>query len=228
MSTVVLVHGAWHGAWCWERLTPELQRRGHRVVAPDLPIDVPTATFADYADAVIAAMGPDDDPIVVGHSLSGHVVPLVARRRRLRHAVYLCAMLPEVGRSQVDQERAGGLTDPAYLRGLRRANGCTVWSDDELARTLLYQDCEPDIAAAALARLRPQAYGPARQVWTDDPLPAGASTYIVCAEDRIVNPDWSRRVAPDRLGAAVIELGGGHSPFLSRPAELAGVLAGLA
>lgn len=101
-----------------------------------------------------------------------------------------------------------------------------TWNSVNRTRRI-YRDCGQE-TAAALARLRPQAYGPARQVWTDDPLPAGASTYIVCAEDRIVNPDWSRRVAPDRLGAAVIELGGGHSPFLSRPAELAGVLDGLA
>ncbi|CAJ1583753.1 alpha/beta hydrolase [[Mycobacterium] wendilense] len=227
MSTFVLVHGAWHGAWCWERLTPELERRGHRVVAVDLPSDDPAATFDDYAEAVVAAMGAATDPIVVGHSLSGNVLPLVARRAPVRHAVYLCAMIPDPGRSQSDQERAGGMTDPAYLKGLRRTDGCTVWADADLARELLYQDCAADVAAAAVARLRPQAYGPPTEVWPSGPLPAVPATAIVCAEDRILHPDWSRRVAPERLTAAVLELPGGHSPFLSRPAELAEALHGL-
>ncbi len=226
MSTFVLVHGAWHGAWCWERLIPELQERGHRAVAMDLPCDDPAATFEDYADAVVAAIDVED-PIVVGHSLSGNVLPLVARRAPVRHAVYLCAMIPEPGRSQSDQERAGGMTDPAYLKGLSRADGCTFWSDHDLARTLLYQDCEPEAADAAVARLRPQAYGPPTAVWTVDPLPAVPSTAIVGSDDRILRPDWSRRVAPQRLHAEVRELPGGHSPFLSRPAELADVLHGL-
>ncbi|MET0699294.1 MAG: alpha/beta fold hydrolase, partial [Mycobacterium sp.] len=56
MTTFALVHGAWHGAWCWERLTPELVARGHRVVAVDLPIQDETATFEKYADTVVAAL----------------------------------------------------------------------------------------------------------------------------------------------------------------------------
>lgn len=171
-------------------------------------------------------MGAATDPIVVGHSLSGNVLPLVARRAPVRHAVYLCAMIPDPGRSQSDQERAGGMTDPAYLKGLRRTDGCTVWADADLARELLYQDCAADVAAAAVARLRPQAYGPPTEVWPSGPLPAVPATAIVCAEDRILHPDWSRRVAPERLTAAVLELPGGHSPFLSRPAELAEALHG--
>jgi hypothetical protein len=55
MSTFVFVHGAWHGAWCWSRLLPEMQARGHRSVTMDLPIDDANATFADYADIVLAS-----------------------------------------------------------------------------------------------------------------------------------------------------------------------------
>ncbi|OBF15711.1 alpha/beta hydrolase [Mycobacterium sp. ACS4331] len=226
MSTFALVHGAWHGAWCWELLIPELHRRGHRAIAVDLPCDDPAATLSDYADVVTAALDDDvdgDSVVVVGHSLGGHVLPLVAARRPVGHLVYLAAMMPDPGRSQADQERDEGMLNPRYRGGLSSADGCSRWSDTALARELLYADCPDDAVAAALARLRPQGFGVVREVWTA-PLPAVPSTYIVCTDDRILDPDWSRRVAAERLGADVVELPGGHSPFLSRPEVLADVL----
>jgi len=63
----VLVHGAWHGGWCWERVARELASRGHDVAAPDLPSDQPGLTQLDYA----ALIGPEPDAVVVGHSLGG-------------------------------------------------------------------------------------------------------------------------------------------------------------
>jgi len=59
-------------------------------------------------------------------------------------------------------------------------------------------------------------------------LPSIASTSVICTDDRIVSNDWSRRTARDRLGADVIEFPGGHSPYLSRPSDLADVLHALA
>jgi pimeloyl-ACP methyl ester carboxylesterase len=104
MTTFALVHGAWHGAWCWEQLTPLLQQAGHDVVAMDLPSEDGTATFDTYADVVCAALGDlDDDVVLVGHSYGGNTVPLVAARRPIRHLVYLCAMIPDIGRSLFDQ-----------------------------------------------------------------------------------------------------------------------------
>ena len=82
MSTFALVHGAWHGEWCWERLTPELEALGHRVITLDLPSDDESASFDDCADVICAALADvdGDDLIVVGHSLAGQIVPLVAAR----------------------------------------------------------------------------------------------------------------------------------------------------
>ena len=95
-----LVHGGWHGAWSWELLTPLLRDAGHDVVAMDLPIEDGSATYETYADVVCAAIeGCGDDVVVVGHSMSGHTIPLVASRRPVRHLVYVCALIPEIGRS---------------------------------------------------------------------------------------------------------------------------------
>jgi len=95
MTTFALVHGAWHGAWCWERLVEPLERRGHGALAIDLPVDDVDAGNGEYADVVAAFTAPaGDDVILVGHSLNGLILPLVAARRPVAALVYLCAFLP--------------------------------------------------------------------------------------------------------------------------------------
>ena len=99
MTTFALVHGGWHGAWCWERVVPLLEERGHVAVAVDLPCDDPAAGLDTYAELVCQSLaGADDDVIVVGRSLGGLTIPLVAARRPVRHLIYLCALVPDVGR----------------------------------------------------------------------------------------------------------------------------------
>jgi pimeloyl-ACP methyl ester carboxylesterase len=233
MSTFALVHGAWHGSWCWERLTPELEALGHRVITMDLPVDDSSASFDDYADVVCGALSDDADgaPLLVGHSLAGVTVPLVAAQRPVRRVVYLCAMPPIPGlpfAQQMSQESA--MLDPDYTRGLGEADseGRYAWIDKDLARFHLFGDCDDGTVSSAFERLRPQAVSPYAVPCSLTALPTAASTYVVCTEDQIVNPEWSRRIAHEWLGADLIEMPGSHSPFLSRPADLAKLLDGLA
>lgn len=227
MSTFALVHGAWHGSWCWERLVPELQALGHEVLAPDLPSDDPAATFSDYADVVVRALaGVSTDVVLVGHSLAGHTVPLVAARRPVRALVYLCALLPVPGKSLREaMQEAPDMFVPGSRDGLEVVDdqGTTRWRDESLAKATFFADCPDDLAGWAITRLRPQAVTPYRLPCELDQLPDVPTTYVVCSEDRIVNPAWSRRAAPSVAGS-LVELPGGHSPFLSRPKELAALL----
>ena len=101
MSIFALVHGAWHGPWCWDRLTPLLQERGYEVIVPDLPSADTELGLEDYADAIERALGDADDVILVPHSLGGLSGPVVAARRPLKALVYLCALVPEPGLSFV-------------------------------------------------------------------------------------------------------------------------------
>jgi pimeloyl-ACP methyl ester carboxylesterase len=227
MTTFALVHGGWHGAWCWESLIPFLRQAGHDTVAMDLPSDG-LATHETYAHAVCAAIGDrDDDVVLVGHSASGSIVPLVAAQRPLRHVAYLCALMPSIGKSVLDQfDSEEGMTDCAFMAGLGEpdAHGARAWVDRTLARELLYGDCDEETAERAIDRLRPQAFYPAAMPFPLSAFPRVSCTSVVCTEDRMVGPGWSRRVSRERFGAEVVELPGGHSPFLSRPADLADVL----
>jgi pimeloyl-ACP methyl ester carboxylesterase len=228
VTTFALVHGAWHGAWCWERLAPELEARGHRVVAPDLPSDDPEATFPTYADVVVRALEPEgEDVVLVGHSLAGNTIPLVAAQRRVRRLVYVCALIPIPGASMTEQMASEPDTlFPGHQKGLSAPDeqGRTRWEDEAGARRTFYADCDERDARRAFERLRPQARAPYGVPCPLEGLPPAPRTYVVCTEDAIVNPERARQVARGRLDAELVELPGSHSPFLSRPAELATVL----
>lgn len=234
MARFVLVHGAWHDAWCWGRLALELAGHGHEVVTVDLPSDDPGASFEDYADAVADAMPVEssDWVVLVGHSLAGLTIPLVPEtRRRVDHLVYLCALPPVPGMSFLEQlESEQGMLDLGYADGLGEVDpeGRRAWVDRELARVYLYADCDDQTVDEALAHLRPQAQTPYLEPCSLADYPRTPASYVVCSDDRLVNPAWSRTFAVERLRADLIELPGSHSPFLSRPAELAAALARIA
>lgn len=74
-TTFGLVHGAWHGAWCWDRLTSELEARGHRAVAVELPASDPRAGLTSYAEVIAESLGDAGDVVLVGHSLGSDLDP---------------------------------------------------------------------------------------------------------------------------------------------------------
>ena len=209
MATFVLIHGAWHGGWCWERLTPVLEERGHAVHTADMPIGDGSATLDDYAAAVLGAM----------------VVPLVAARRPVDHMVMLCGVVPLFG--GVPWDEGPPMQVPGITSDLRKLDGGTTeWPNVERATAAFYADCDPADAAWAFARLRGQN---SASLWADpyplDAWPPGRLISIAGVDDQVVTIEFSRHVALTRLGVEAIEIPGHHSPFLARPAELAGTLA---
>jgi pimeloyl-ACP methyl ester carboxylesterase len=229
MATFALVHGAWHGGWCWDRLIPELQARGHRAVAVDLPTEDWSAGCAEYAAIVLDALrDADEDVVVVGHSLGGLTIPLIAAARPVQRLVFLCALLPQPGCSLAAQpaEDPGAMQPDFGAAQIVHPDGSTSWPEDA-AIEKFYHDCAPEDAHWAAARLRRQTWKPTDQVTPLATWPPIPSTYILCTEDRAIVPAWSRQIARTRLGGEAVEFPGGHSPFLSRPAELAAILTSL-
>ena len=233
--TFGLVHGAWHRGACWAPLVAELQRRGFPSVTVDLPSEVPDAGVDAYAGHVIQALSAVDGPLVlVGHSLGGLTIPVVATRRPVALLVYLCALLPDPGRSLVEQRAT---TDAATMteqwqqtyvpQQVALPDGRSAWPD-EVAAEVFYHDCPPVEVPAALRRLRPQGSLPMRERTPLTAWPEVPAEYVLCTGDRVVSPAWSREAARRRLGVTPRELAGGHSPFLAQPATLADLLVALA
>jgi len=97
MAIFGLVHGGGLGPWCWERLIPELEARGHRAATADLPLDDQSAGADRLAEIVCDAFDGINDLILVGHSMSGLIIPVVASCRPVTRLVYLHTVLPQPG-----------------------------------------------------------------------------------------------------------------------------------
>jgi pimeloyl-ACP methyl ester carboxylesterase len=229
MATFGLVHGSWHGSWCWTKLVRELEARGHRTIAADLPLEDPDAGLTRYAEVVADALtDADDDVVLVGHSSSGATIPLVARHRPLRRLVFLCSLVPRPGESVTERTSTDAVFVPGFVGNTAtREDGASYWPDPRAATACFYHDCAPADAAWAVSRLRAQSAAPRLEPWPLDALPDVPRTSILCRDERCIAPAWSRSMSRDLLGVEPVELDGGHSPFLSRPAELADVLVSL-
>jgi len=157
--------------------------------------------------------------VLVAHSLGGLTAPLVPALRPVTRIVLVAALIPRPGQSLIDQLRGEdrGILQPAGRTSDEDKR--TAWTDAALAIESLYQDADPLDAAAAFARLRPQAAKPQVEptplrAWPDVP-----TEYIVCTQDRMVDPGYQHRQPfPQRM------LSSGHSPMLTQPAELARLL----
>lgn len=230
MSLFALVHGGAHGGWCWELVVPELEARGHRAVTPDLPFaeDDGAARWAEVVIDAIDDVAPgDDDVVVVGHSLSGLALPVIASWRPVRRMVFLGAMVPVPGRVYADylSEEPGAIAvDVSPLPGDEEEGGVLPW---RVVRESFYGDCPEEVARSAWRRLRPQGTKVFTEPCPISDWPDVPSTLIIMTEDRCCGQEWSRRVAKERIGADLIELPGSHSPFYSRPGLLADTLTGL-
>lgn len=221
--TFGLVHGAWHGAWCWELVVPELAARGIDAVTVDLPsVQRPGASVADDADEVRRAIDAVDGPVVlVGHSYGGAVVTEAGTHPKVQHVVYVTAFALDDGESVSSNALVGG--ESMRLVEALVFDGEVSTVDPDRATEFFFHDCAPDVAAAAVARLRPMSMeamrtAPRSVAWKDKP-----ATYIVCTDDRGV-PVALQRSAAARC-AATVEIHTSHSPFLSDPQLLAETLA---
>jgi pimeloyl-ACP methyl ester carboxylesterase len=225
MTTFALVHGAWHGAWCWERLLEPLEQLGHGAVAIDLPAEDHDAGLDAYADVVAAFTAPiEEDVIVAGHSLNGLILPLVAARRPVAAIVYVAGLVPLEGKSLDDQ--LGDSTLPILTFAERPqpdGHGRSHWPDEAAARRALYPDLTDEDAAWAFANLRPQSPTSQREPHPSG-LPEVRAASVIGVHDAAVNPQWSQVVARERLGVAPIELDAGHFPMITEPEALADAL----
>ena len=224
--TFVLVHGAWHGGWCWNRLIPHLESAGHRALAVTLTgqgdrahLINPSIDLATHVTDVVNMLEMDDltDVVLVGHSYAGLVICGAAERawKRIRRLVYLDALVPKHGETGFD------LNSPQFRERLEldaKTNG-DGYKVGPIVEILGITDAA-DLAWVS-ARLRPFPIGALRQP-VDAPTFAWKipSTYILCR-------DFGFQATADRCrqaGWPVLEIGCGHDAMIIKPRELAALL----
>ncbi|MFE2317235.1 alpha/beta fold hydrolase [Streptomyces sp. NPDC059441] len=214
---VLLVHGAHHGAWCWEPVTDRLTAAGVRSHAIDLPL----TSFTDDTDAVRVAVREAERQgpvLLVAHSYGG--LPVSAGGQAAGRLVYVAARMPLPGESPA--QLTPHWNDPAFHQGVQTAPDGTATLLPE-ARDVLYSATPPQYAARATALWRPMR-SQVPQASLDNPAWLTVpSAYVVCAADRAVRPAAQRACAA--RATTRIELDCDHSPFYSAPEPLARFLA---
>ena len=240
-STIVLVHGAWHGAWCWDRVAVPLREQGHAVVAVDLPghgtdprplgdLHGDAAAVRDALDALDAA---DGEVVLVGHSYGGAVVTEAGVHPSVGRLVYLAAFCIEdhetCATAGGDDPRLAAISHegrPNLAEAFVIHDDGTITLTPDGAAECLYNDCDQPSIDWALAHLTPQpmvtfTQSPSVASWHTRP-----ATYVVCDHDQGVHPDLQRLMA-ERCETTVtwpVD----HSPFLSDPTRVVEFLAELA
>jgi pimeloyl-ACP methyl ester carboxylesterase len=226
---VVLVHGAWHGAWCWSALQAELDARGVPSYAVDLPgHGISTAALTDlhgdgaHVAQVLAGVG--TDVVLVGHSYGGAVITqAAASATNVAHLVYLTAFVLDEGESVLGL--AGTL--PTASSGLsavmqQDGDGNFVLAGNDGIVAALYNACPPAAAAAALARLSPQPLATFTQGASAAPWKHVPSTYVRCTDDNAIPLAHQDAMAP--RCATIETLATDHSPFVSAVGATADII----
>lgn len=230
MSTYVLIHGAWHGGWCWHKVVPRLQKLGHRVIAPDLPglgrdrTPVNRVSLVLWRDFVCQLLDAQPEPVfLVGHSRAGIVLSEVAEHLpdRIRVLVYVAAFLLRDGECVFDVADQGPQSELPPNMILSADKTSSIVRDDAV-RKVFYGECGDEEVALARALLGPEPTLPmATPVHvTEANFGRVPRIYIECLRDRAVHPGLQKRMYTALPCTRVLSIDTDHSPFLSRPDEL--------
>lgn len=227
--TFGLVHGSWHGAWCWDELQNELGQLGHASLSVDLPIEDLYATFDDYADSAVNAFKGAENLVLVGHSRAGNVLPRAAGQLAARQMIFVAASFEYSTISHptpTERQDVPLRNSPEFNDGVRHiGNGLTAFNKDK-AKNLFYNDCDEATQDWAVSKFRNQLrtdIGPKLDVWPKIP-----AEYVICNNDRVLRPAWSEYVSRKWLGVEPTYFESDHSPFLSHPKSFAQFLINLA
>jgi pimeloyl-ACP methyl ester carboxylesterase len=237
MSTFVLVHGAWHGAWCWYKVVPLLRRRGHTVMTLDLPahgIDkrpLSEGTLPNYAAGVCAALDDCREPVVlVGHSMGGAVISQAAewRPQKVVRLVYVAAFLlsPGITFAEAAQKDTASI-GAKYVSFTADQSAAIV--DANGARELFYADCSDEDIALAQSLLVPigTAIYAASLSTTAENFGRIPRAYIECTQDKAISIGAQRAMHQALPCETVVTLPASHSPFFSMPGRLADELSNI-
>jgi pimeloyl-ACP methyl ester carboxylesterase len=240
MSTYLLIHGSWHGAWCWYKITTRLQAAGHTVIVPDMPshgrdwTSPGQVTMQDYVDTITRILDAAPEPVVlVVHSRNGIAVAQAAEARpeKIRMLVYLASYLPPIGdTAPLAQSRDTWARDPDSLLWARKSVDVDRETGSDMLqreafRDALYADCSEEDVALAYALLTPEPRGPHSP--TETPLRTTPGNfgripriYIELTKDKAVSWPAQKRMYEATPCERVLTIHASHSAYFSQPDQL--------
>jgi pimeloyl-ACP methyl ester carboxylesterase len=238
MSSILLIHGSWHGAWCWHKVMPRLVAMGHDVLAPDLPghgraLSAPGGiTLQSYIDALAPILGAAREPLtVVAHSRGGLVLSALAELmpEKIASAIYLAAVLLRDGETVFDI--AHHADDSLLLPNMFAAEDRS-WDmlREDAFDEVLYADCSAEDRALCHLLLTPEPLAPSLSPLSLSAARFGATykVYIELTEDRAVTPKWQRYMHQAVPCDEVHAIAASHSAYFSKPDEVAHLIAAIA
>jgi pimeloyl-ACP methyl ester carboxylesterase len=233
-TTHLLIHGAWHGGWCWRKIVPLLEAGGHRIFAPDLPghgddrTATATVTLESYTDRFCEIACAQAEPVIlVGHSMVGIAITQAAENchERIGAVVYLSAFLPCNGESLMTwaSQDEDSMVNPSTIDP--RADGA-IGFKPEYSREAFYGNCTDEDVAFAQSRFVAQSGASfatpvqtSAERWGRIPR-----DYIECLRDRALTLTLQREMQKHSPCRQTFLIDTDHSPFFSAPSQLADIL----
>lgn len=247
MAGFVLIHGAWHGGWCFDPVTALLAERGHRVAAPDLPgmggdaetlRGVTLQAWAEFTAGICHDMRREigGEPLVLaGHSRGGLVLSATGEHdpSAADGLAYITALMVPDGKAGNDMSDVviGGPADEFVGEfGTIVADGAGWEINKQVAGPALSHLSHPDLVARQVERLVTEPTVALATVMhvSDERWGSIPRWYIECDEDRTVPIEGQRRLQALFPGTQSITLHADHSPFYSAPQALADALCDIA
>jgi pimeloyl-ACP methyl ester carboxylesterase len=216
---IVLVHGAFHGPWCWDKVTERLESKGFAVAVPDLYTG-PSPADSGVVQAEVDRLGRQGPVVVCGHSFGGYPISAL-EPHSVAHLVYLAAFL--VDRDDWFGDVPVGL---GFFDMVNSHDDGTMTVKLDRARELFYADCDDADVDWAIGKLVPHTMDGApavidRPAWREVP-----TTYVCCDDDATLTQAYMS-AAIDRVGDGM-HFPTSHSPMISRPELVVDLLTSIA
>ena len=230
MSTYVLIHGSWHGAWCWYKVIPLLEQAGHKAIALDLPghgrdwTAAREVSMQSYVESVCNILDAQPGPVIlVGHSRGGIVISQAAEHRpeKIRTLVYLAAFLIPNGEAMLPTAISDSESLIVSNLVVNEEQGYHMLKA-EAFREALYADCSEEDVALTTSLLTPEPNAPVATPIdiTEAHFGRIPRVYIETLRDRGVSPSLQKKMYTTLPCQKVISMETSHSPFFSAPQEL--------
>lgn len=242
-NTYVLVHGAWQAGWIWEDVKKYLEAEGNKVISVDLPghgednRPMEDQNLDTYSDALVNILNEQEQPVILlGHSMGGMSISQAACivPEKISKLVYLCAFLPKDGQSN-DGIDGNGIKPTDWKTMAEEGVGVTIHRDGKtstLSDEMIIHACLNDVTDEDVKNILPrfgeQPLAPQCQpVKITDVFYSIPKVYIRCLQDNILSLELQDKMIADTPVEQVFTMDASHSPFFSRPEELAKILLSL-